>query len=102
MTNVEGKIHEIVELAIEEINEDEEIDEKISSNFDTILFGEKGAGIDSFSFVTMISCIEDHILEVFNREIYLVGDGVYDKEYNPFLTVGNLEKYIKELLQEEN
>ena len=95
---MEEKIEKIVEKAIEDVNED--ADEKLEYAKTTSLFG-KSDGIDSFSFVTLISSIEEQILEEFNKEVYLVSEQVYEKKYNPFATIGSLEEYILEKIQEE-
>lgn len=91
-------IAQIVKKAIEEVNED--ADEKIEYDSGVVLFGKKG-GMDSFAFVTLISSIEEQIMEQFGMELYLVSDEVYEKKYNPFATIGSLEKYIFEKMQEE-
>lgn len=95
---MEEKIKKIVQMALEEVNED--ADEVIEYGENTALFG-KGGGMDSFSFVTLISNIEEQIQERFGKEVYLVSDQVYEKKYNPFATIGSLEKYIAEQVQEE-
>lgn len=95
---MEEKIEKIVKKAIEDVNED--ADEKLEYAKTTSLFG-KSDGIDSFSFVTLISSIEEQILEEFNKEVYLVSERVYEKKYNPFATIGSLEEYILEKIQEE-
>lgn len=95
---MEEKIKKIVQMALEEVNED--ADEVIEYGENTALFG-KGEGMDSFSFVTLISNIEEQIQEQFAKEVYLVSDQVYEKKYNPFATIGSLEKYIAEQVQEE-
>ena len=95
---MEEKIKKIVQMALEEVNED--ADEVIEYGENAALFG-KGEGMDSFSFVTLISNIEEQIQEQFGKEVYLVSDQVYEKKYNPFATIGSLEKYIEEQVQEE-
>ena len=95
---MEEKIKKIVQMALEEVNED--ADEVIEYGENAALFG-KGEGMDSFSFVTLISNIEEQIQEQFGKEVYLVSDQVYEKKYNPFATIGTLEKYIEEQVQEE-
>ena len=95
---MEEKIEKIVKKAIEDVNED--ADEKLEYAKTTSLFG-KSDGVDSFSFVTLISSIEEQILEEFNKEVYLVSEQVYEKKYNPFATIGSLEEYILEKIQEE-
>ena len=95
---MEEKIKKIVQMALEEVNED--ADEVIEYGENTALFG-KGEGMDSFSFVTLISNIEEQIQEQFGKEVYLVSDQVYEKKYNPFATIGSMEKYIAEQVQEE-
>lgn len=95
---MQDKIVTIVQTAINEVNED--ADEKLEYAKDTALFGKNG-GIDSFSFVTLISSIEEQIQEQFDKEIYFVSEQVYEKKYNPFATIGSLEEYILEKLQEE-
>lgn len=95
---MEEKIKKIVQMALEEVNED--ADEVIEYGENAALFG-KGEGMESFSFVTLISNIEEQIQEQFGKEVYLVSDQVYEKKYNPFATIGSLEKYIAEQVQEE-
>lgn len=95
---MEEKIKKIVQMALEEVNED--ADEVIEYGENAALFG-KGEGMDSFSFVTLISNIEEQIQEQFGKEVYLISDQVYEKKYNPFATIGSLEKYIAEQVQEE-
>lgn len=95
---MEEKIKKIVQMALEEVNED--ADEVIEYGENAALFG-KGEGMDSFSFVTLIFNIEEQIQEQFGKEVYLVSDQVYEKKYNPFATIGSLEKYIAEQVQEE-
>ena len=95
---MEEKIKKIVQMALEGVNED--ADEVIEYGENAALFG-KGEGMDSFSFVTLISNIEEQIQEQFGKEVYLVSDQVYEKKYNPFATIGSLEKYIAEQVQEE-
>lgn len=95
---MEEKIKKIVQMALEEVNED--ADEVIEYGENAALFG-KGEGMNSFSFVTLISNIEEQIQEQFGKEVYLVSDQVYEKKYNPFATIGSLEKYIAEQVQEE-
>ena len=79
---MEEKIKKIVQMALEEVNED--ADEVIEYGENTALFG-KG----------------EQIQEQFGKEVYLVSDQVYEKKYNPFATIGSLEKYIAEQVQEE-
>lgn len=97
---MQEKIREIVREAIDEMNEDLEDAEQIIYAEESNLFG-KG-GVDSFSFVTLISNIEDRILDEFNKEIYLVKDTALTGKENPFATVGSLEKYIETVLEEES
>ncbi len=96
---MEEKIRNILMEAINEINEDMDENEKIVYALDSVLFG-KGAGMDSFSFVNLISNIEDRIYDEFDKEVYLVTPDVYEKDYNPFETVAALEKYIAEVMAE--
>ncbi|MFR3358321.1 MAG: hypothetical protein ACLTSD_02465 [Eubacterium sp.] len=62
---MQDKIVTIVQTAINEVNED--ADEKLEYAKDTALFGKNG-GIDSFSFVTLISSIEEQIQEQFGEK----------------------------------
>ena len=94
------KIKNIVQSAINEMNEDLEDSEKILYAEDSALFG-KGEGVDSFSFVTLVSNIEDQIYNEFGKEVYLVTPDTYEMKYNPFETIGALEKYIAEVIAAE-
>ena len=97
---MEEKIRNIVKSAINEMKEDLEDNEKIVYAEDSALFG-KGEGVDSFSFVTLVSYIEDQIYNEFDKEVYLVTPETYEMKYNPFETIGALEKYIAEVIAAE-
>ncbi len=97
---MEEKIRQIVQKAIAEMNEDAEEDEVLEYGTDVELFG-KDKGVNSFSFVTMISSIEDQIYDEYGKEVYLVSPDAYEKGYNPFETIGTLEQYIAEVITTE-
>lgn len=93
------KIKQIVQSAIQEMNEELEVSDQIMYTEESVLFG-KGEGIDSFSFVSLISNIEDQLLEVFDKEILLINDTVLTGKESPFATIGALVNYIERLVED--
>lgn len=93
------KIKNLLKEAIDELNEQLDEDDKVLFNDETRFIGSK-ACIDSITFVTLISIIEDLITDTFNKNIQLVNEKAFSAKNSPFYSIETLTKYIYELLQE--
>ena len=103
MSNKNGlleQIRMIVRDAIDELNE--QLDEPIRYEESARLIG-KDAVLDSMSFVTLVTTIEELVEDVLDRDIEIVSDRAFSQERSPFATLETLESYVLELLNvEEN
>ena len=93
------EIKELFEEAINELNEQLDDDRKIVCNEDTRFIGSK-ACIDSLSFVTLISILEELIDDKFGKSIHLVSEKAFSSKNSPFYSVETFTNYIEELLKE--
>lgn len=66
---------------------------------DTSLFGDKGF-LDSLALVTLIVGLEQGIQHQFDKTITIASEKAMSRKQSPFLTVGSLVQFIKELLAE--
>jgi len=98
---MEEKVKEIIRAAIEELNEQLEMDRKIEYGEDLRLVGSRSA-LDSISFVTLVAIIEDLIGERLDQNIIIVSDKAFSQERSPFFSVATLSDHILALLKEEN
>lgn len=93
------KLVEIIKMAISELNEQLEDDKKLTYSEDLRLIG-KSSNIDSMDFVTLISIIEELVVDEMNKDIHIVSDKAFSKEHSPFYSVNTLIDFIEELIQE--
>ena len=93
-------IKEIFETAIEELNEQLSDDEKITLDENTRFIGSK-ACIDSITFVTLISILEELIEDKLDKTVHLVNEKAFSSKNSPFYSVETFTQYIKELTEAE-
>lgn len=98
---MEGKIKVIIAEAIEELNEQLDPEVRIQYDEGLRLIGSK-AVLDSISFVTLITIIEDKIIEAMDKSIIIVSDKAFSQERSPFYSIATLTQYIAGLMAEEN
>lgn len=98
---MEEKVKKIIIDAIEELNEQLEVNQKIEYKEDLKLVGSKSV-LDSISFVTLVAIIEDLISERFDQNIVIVNDKAFSQERSPFYSVTTLSNYIVDLIKEES
>lgn len=92
-------IHNILQEAIEELNEQLEEDKKVVFSEETRFIGSK-ASIDSMTFVTLISIIEELIEDKLDTTIHLVNEKAFSSKRSPFYSIETMTEYIDELLKE--
>ena len=96
---MKSQIEEIIRLAVEELNEQQEEDNQLSYAPDTRLIG-KHAEIDSMEFVTLITIIEELISDKYDKEIRIVSDKAFSQERSPFYSIETLTDFVVELVEE--
>lgn len=92
---------EILKEAIEELNEQLDEDQKVAFNDETRFIGSK-ACIDSMSFVTLISIIEELVADKTGKTIQLVNEKAFSAKNSPFYSIETLTTYINELISAED
>ena len=92
-------INEIIKEAIEELNTQLDSDEKVVFSPETRFIGGE-ACIDSMSFVTFISIIEELVEDKLGTHIQLVNEKAFSQRNSPFYSIETLSAYIEQLLQE--
>lgn len=92
-------IKKILQDAIEELNEQLEDDEKLTFSDELHFIGSK-ACIDSISFVTLVSIIEELIEDRLDKSIQLVNEKAFSSKNSPFYSIETFTNYIEEFLKE--
>jgi hypothetical protein len=92
-------IENILKESIEEINAQLETEEKLVYTPEEELLGNTGK-LDSLSFVTLVSIIEDKILDYTDKKVYLVTDKAFSQKYSPFKNIKSLTIFIETLMKE--
>ena len=87
--------------AIDEVNLDLEEGKKIEKSEVTQLFG-TGKSLDSLELVNLITVIEQKLEEETGDFISLADERAMSMNESPFKTVGSLNNYVQELINENN
>lgn len=90
------KIFEIVEDAFKEVCEINNISIKEEINMKTPLYGDRGY-LDSLGLVNLIAAIEERLSDR-GWNITIASEKAFSRRISPFLTIGTLVKFIKELI----
>lgn len=90
---------QIIYAAIDEINADLDLSEKIEKKEDTIIFGDNNS-LDSIGLVNFITIIEQKIEDATGKFISIADERAMSMENNPFKTVASLKAYIEMLVHE--
>jgi hypothetical protein len=87
---------EIVDSAIDEVNEDA-TDDAIAKDPTTALLG-PDSSVDSLSLVRLLVTVERLIEEKTNKSIVIVDESAFEAEQSPFATIGSLTRHIDGLI----
>jgi hypothetical protein len=87
---------EIVDSAIDEVNEDA-TDDAIAKHPTTALLG-PDSSVDSLSLVRLLVTVERLIEEKTNKSIVIVDESAFEAEQSPFATIGSLTRHIDGLI----
>lgn len=93
------QIIEILKEAVSELNEQMGDDEKIAFNDETRFIGSH-ACIDSMGFVTLVSIIEELIVDKTGKSVQLVNEKAFSQKHSPFYSIATLKDYIETMLNE--
>jgi len=88
----------IIDLAIDEINLDQDPNNLISKNDEQLLLHE-ASSIDSLTLVRLLITIERLAEEEIGEAVVIVDESTFDLTESPFSTVGSLKNYIKIILK---
>ena len=94
------KIQEIILESLKEFNEEKTKDEALEISYDTILLDKQGK-LDSLDFVTLIVIIESNIFNRLDKNITIVSEKAFSKNYSPFKNVETLTEFVVELIESE-
>ena len=89
--------HEIIETAIDEVNEDAEGGSAIDKAPLTALLG-ADSSVDSLSLVRLLVTVERLIEEKTGKCIVIVDESAFEAEHSPFATVQSLTRHVSSLL----
>ena len=93
------QIAEILKEAIEELNEQLDDDEKVVYGEETRFIGSQ-ACIDSITFVTFITIIEEIIEYKLDKTVHLVNEKAFSSKRSPFYSIATMTEYIEDLVKE--
>lgn len=88
---------EIINIAIDEVNEDATDGCVINKDHLTTLLG-PDSSIDSLSLVRLLVTVERLIEEKTEKIIVIVDESTFEAEQSPFVTVGSLTRHIDSLI----
>lgn len=98
MKNSEKTLN-IIYSAIDDINQELPKKQQIGKDPDENIFGDKGK-LDSLGLVNLIVAIEGKIYDELEENIVIANEKAMSMKNSPFRTVGSLNDFIMELLDE--
>jgi acyl carrier protein len=94
-------VTKIVKNSIEELNQFRSSGDEILFSEDMVLFG-AASTIDSLDLVSIITEVEEHLIDELNFELSLTDDRALAREPSPYDSVRSIVDYIIELMLEGN
>lgn len=93
------EVLQLIYNAIDELNENLEVDNRLEKDLETKLFGTE-SNLDSIDLVGLITIIEERIEEEGNVYIPIADERALSLEESPFSTISTLADYIANLINE--
>lgn len=93
------EVKNILKEAIEELNEQLDENDKVLFNESTRFIGSE-ACVDSITFVTLVTIIEELIEDKMNKKVQLVNEKAFSTKRSPFYSIETMTNYIDELIKE--
>jgi acyl carrier protein len=91
------RVQEVVYRAIDSLNSQLPSGVTIEKSPDAPLYG-GSSSLESLDFVTLIMEVEEKVRDEFGVELTIADENLLSKEKSPFTTIGNLTKYLADLL----
>jgi len=88
---------QIIDAAIDEINDDQDAAGQIDKSPDTPLLS-SSSNVDSLALVRLLIAVERLVEEKTGKSVVVVDESAFEAEQSPFTTVGALERHIETLL----
>lgn len=88
---------QIIDAAIDEINDDQDASGQIDKSPDTPLLS-SSSNVDSLALVRLLIAVERLVEEKTGKSVVVVDESAFEAEQSPFTTVGALERHIETLL----
>ena len=85
--------------ALAEHFEQSNSDDPVPTERDAVLYG-ADAVLDSLGLVNVVVAVEEKLLDVYDRDIWLTDERALTQPESPFRTVDSLTQYIVLLLEE--
>lgn len=96
MTNEEAL--KIIQVCFDNLFDSGMIDEKVPVSEETIIIG-NGSKLDSISFVTMITDLEEKLSEKSSKDVFFVLNDIQDFNIdNPFVSASIFAQYMQKLV----
>jgi acyl carrier protein len=93
------RVQEVVYRAIDSLNSQLATGDTLEKSPDAPLYG-GSSSLESLDFVTLIMEVEEKVREEFGVDLTITNENLLSKEKSPFSTVGNLTKYLANLLND--
>jgi len=88
---------EVIFLAIDEVNRELPVEERLEKSLDTPLYGTSGS-LDSLGIIDFIAFLEEKASERFGFELSLIDEDTMENE-GPLRTIGTLSEYLSLALE---
>ncbi len=93
------KIKSIIYDAVDQFNDQNQHENHLDKDIETVLFGEEG-NLDSLGLVTILVLIEQNIEDEFDVSIAIADEKAMSQKESPFKTIRTLVDYINLLLKD--
>ncbi len=91
---------ELMQRAVDELNEQRPADAQISKTPDTVLFG-KGGQLDSLGLVNLTVAIEERLADDLEIDVTIADEKAMSQSRSPFRTLDALADYVLSLVSDE-
>ncbi|MDP8208362.1 MAG: hypothetical protein P9L92_16975 [Candidatus Electryonea clarkiae] len=94
-----NRAKEVIDAAIDEVNQLRPVKQRISKSPETILIGKSGA-LDSLGLINLLVAIEEKAEDLFDVELSLGLEASMEEQQSTFSNINNLTDYIAKVLEE--
>jgi acyl carrier protein len=90
----------LVVQALQEVNQQQELQLNTQLDQDTALFGRNGI-LDSLGLVTLVIAVEQAITDQIGVHVSLADEKAMSQQHSPYRTIGSLAEYAGHVIQAE-